>query len=165
MGGYGERNSMSYTRNRYTGKLDYSSMDDAPSNGSSYVRKNAAWAEAGASVLPQALGTTASPTFATTKLTGLSDGYIPVHTSDTVGLVNGPIKTDVDSAVSLKHSNSPDHTQGTDTTVGVQTGDVAINNATKGLILKDTQGTPHYWRITVNNLGVLIVTDLGTSLP
>lgn len=43
--------------------------------------------------------------------------------------------------------------------------DLAINDATKGLILKDTQGTPHYWRITVSTVGVLIITDLGTTLP
>jgi hypothetical protein len=43
--------------------------------------------------------------------------------------------------------------------------DIVFNDATKGIILKDTQGTPHYWRITINNSGVLQTTDLGTSLP
>lgn len=43
--------------------------------------------------------------------------------------------------------------------------DVRVNNADGGLILKDHQGTPHYWRVTVSNVGVLIVTDIGTSLP
>jgi hypothetical protein len=42
-------------------------------------------------------------------------------------------------------------------------GDLVIDLATRGLILKDTQGTPHYWRVTVNNSGVLVTTDLGTS--
>jgi hypothetical protein len=88
-----------YTLNRYTKKMDYSSMDDAPSNGSSYVRKDAAWAEAGASVLPQDLATDDSPTFVTTKLTGLSDGYIPYHVNDATGLANGPTKADVDAAI------------------------------------------------------------------
>jgi hypothetical protein len=44
-------------------------------------------------------------------------------------------------------------------------GDVRFDNATKGVILKDTQGTPHYWRVTVANDGSLVTTDLGTSLP
>lgn len=52
------------------------------------------------------------------------------------------------------------------TTKGVDTtDDVIIDLATKGLVLKDTQGTPHYWRLSVSNLGVLTTTDLGTSKP
>ena len=41
--------------------------------------------------------------------------------------------------------------------------DVAVSDATKGLILKDADG--HYWRITVDVNGALESTDLGTSLP
>ena len=37
---------------------------------------------------------TDSPVFVTAKLSGLTDGYIPKHTSDAVGLVNSPIYTD-----------------------------------------------------------------------
>lgn len=44
-------------------------------------------------------------------------------------------------------------------------GDVVIDLATKGLVLKDTQGTPHYWRITVDNSGNLVVSDVGTTRP
>lgn len=52
------------------------------------------------------------------------------------------------------------------TTKGVDTtDDVIIDLATKGLVLKDTAGTPHYWRVTVNTSGVLVVTDLGTTKP
>jgi hypothetical protein len=40
-----------------------------------------------------------------------------------------------------------------------------VDTTTPGLILKDSQGTPHYWRVTISNLGVLTSTDLGTSLP
>ena len=40
------------------------------------------------------VNSTDSPTFVTAKLTGLTDGYIPSHTSDAVGLVNSPIYTD-----------------------------------------------------------------------
>jgi len=42
----------------------------------------------------QSVRTDASPTFATVKLTNLTDGYIPRHTSDSVGLENSPIYTD-----------------------------------------------------------------------
>jgi hypothetical protein len=52
------------------------------------------------------------------------------------------------------------------TTKGVDTtDDVVIDLATKGLVLKDTQGTPHYWRVTISTLGVLTTTDLGTTKP
>ncbi len=53
-----------------------------------------------------------SPEFTTVKLSGLTDDYIPYHVNDTTGLANGPTKTNVDSAVSLKH------TAGTDTALG-----------------------------------------------
>lgn len=52
------------------------------------------------------------------------------------------------------------------TTKGVDTtDDVIIDLATKGLVLKDTQGTPHYWRITISTVGALVITDLGTTKP
>jgi len=52
------------------------------------------------------------------------------------------------------------------TTKGVDTtDDVIIDLATKGLVLKDTQGTPHYWRVTISNVGALVTTDLGTTKP
>jgi hypothetical protein len=52
------------------------------------------------------------------------------------------------------------------TTKGVDTtDDIVIDLATKGLVLKDTQGTPHYWRVTINTSGVLVTTDLGTTKP
>jgi len=42
--------------------------------------------------------------------------------------------------------------------------DVIIDLATKGLVLKDTQATPHYWRVTISNVGALVTSDLGTSI-
>jgi hypothetical protein len=52
------------------------------------------------------------------------------------------------------------------TTKGVDTtDDVVIDLATKGLVLKDTQGTPHYWRVTISTTGVLTTADLGTTKP
>lgn len=56
--------------------------------------------------------------------------------------------------------------QGARVTKGIDTqDDVIIDLATKGLVLKDTQGTPHYWRVTISTLGVLTTTDLGTTKP
>ena len=46
-------------------------------------------------------------------------------------------------------------------TVGV----IVIDTATTGIVFKDTQGTPHYWRLTVDNSGNLVTTDLGTTKP
>lgn len=51
-------------------------------------------------------------------------------------------------------------TKGVDTT-----DDVIVDDAANGLVLKDTQGTPHYWRVTVDNTGALVTTDLGTTKP
>ena len=52
------------------------------------------------------------------------------------------------------------------TTKGVDTtDDLIVDLATKGLVLKDPQGTPHYWRGTISALGVLTFADLGTSKP
>jgi len=73
------------------------------------------------SLVNQDLTTDASPTFVTAKLSGLSDGKIPYHVDDATGLADGPTKTDVDSAVSLKH------TQGTDTTLGNVTANINMN--------------------------------------
>jgi hypothetical protein len=47
----------------------------------------------------------------------------------------------------------------------ITTDDLIVDNAAKGLVLKDTQGTPHYWRVTVDNTGTLVISDLGTSAP
>ena len=52
------------------------------------------------------------------------------------------------------------------TTKGVDTtDDVIVDSSAKGLVLKDTAGTPHYWRISVSTLGVITATDLGTTKP
>jgi len=44
--------------------------------------------------LDQTLKQAASPTFATAKLTNLSNGYLPYHVSDASGLANSPVYTD-----------------------------------------------------------------------
>jgi hypothetical protein len=52
------------------------------------------------------------------------------------------------------------------TTKGVDTtDDIIVDLATKGLVLKDAQGTPHYWRVTISNVGAIITSDLGTGKP
>jgi len=52
------------------------------------------------------------------------------------------------------------------TTKGVDTtDDLIVDTNSKGLVLKDNAGTPHYWRVTVNSAGTLVVTDLGTTKP
>lgn len=43
--------------------------------------------------------------------------------------------------------------------------DVRVDNGAGGLILKDNQATPHYWRVKISNVGVLTTTDIGTTLP
>ena len=66
--------------------------------------------------------------------------------------------------------DNPDGYAGLDasarTVKGVDTtDDVIVNSSAKGLVLKDTQGTPHYWRVSVSVLGVLSTADLGVSKP
>ena len=66
------------------------------------------------------------------------------------------------------HLTSAQHTEATNvrSSRGVDTtDDVIIDLATKGLVLKDTQATPHYWRVTISTTGVLTTTDLGTTKP
>lgn len=66
------------------------------------------------------------------------------------------------------HFTSADYSalSGARTTKGVKaTDDLIVDLATKGLVLKDTQATPHYWRVTVSVLGALVTTDLGTTSP
>jgi len=43
--------------------------------------------------------------------------------------------------------------------------DIVFTDTTKGIILKDSQATPHYWRVTISNVGAIVTTDLGTTYP
>jgi hypothetical protein len=77
------------------------------------------------------------------------------------GITNGQVSTEKNAANGYAGLNAASRTtKGVDTT-----DDVIIDLATKGLVLKDTQGTPHYWRVTISTLGVLTTTDLGTTKP
>ena len=79
------------------------------------------------------LATGDSPTFANVKLSGLSDGRMPYHVDDATGFADGPVKTDVDSAVSLKHAIQHTITSTADHT----------STATSGKMLKaDANGLP-----------------------
>lgn len=72
------------------------------------------------------------------------------------------------SAGEKYHLSSAQHTEATAarSSRGIDTtDDLIIDDATQGLVLKDTQGTPHYWRVTVDNTGVLVISDLGTTKP
>jgi hypothetical protein len=90
------------------------------------------------------------------------------------GITNAYTKTETDTSLALKQNISEkDAMSGyaglnsvSRTTKGIDTtDDLVIDLATKGLVLKDTQGTPHYWRVTISTLGVLTTTDLGTTKP
>ena len=51
-------------------------------------------------------------------------------------------------------------------TTGVDTtDDLIVDSSAKGLVLRDNAGPDHYWRVTVNAAGSLVVTDLGTTKP
>ena len=77
------------------------------------------------------------------------------------GILDGQATSQKDAASGYAGLNASSRTtKGVDTT-----DDIIVDLATKGLVLKDTQGTPHYWRVTVSVLGVLTTTDLGTTKP
>ena len=81
--------------------------------------------------------------------------------TDKAKLVGAEVQSNKDAVSGYAGLNSVSRTtKGVDTT-----DDLVIDLATKGLVLKDTAGTPHYWRITVSTLGVLTATDLGTTKP
>jgi len=43
--------------------------------------------------------------------------------------------------------------------------DISISDSSKGLVLKDANSTPQYWRLTVSTSGSLVITNLGTTEP
>lgn len=72
------------------------------------------------------------------------------------------------SASERYHLDSANNTAltGTRITKGADTtDDLIVDDAANGLVLKDTQGTPHYWRVTISNVGAIVTTDLGTTKP
>jgi hypothetical protein len=56
--------------------------------------------------------------------------------------------------------------QGTTKKSGVNKGGTFVSDTgAAGIVMKDTQATPHYWRVSVSNVGALVITDLGTTRP
>lgn len=78
-----------------------------------------------------------------------------------------PIGTDKDLAFALNNIfGEIEKTLNALESRGLNTvGTIVFDDAATGIVLKDTQGTPHYWRVTVSNAGALVVTDLGTTKP
>ena len=100
---------------------------------------------------------TATPT--TIAGYGITDAYTETEVDTLLGAKESTANKDAVSGYAGLNASSR-ITKGVDTT-----DDVIIDLATKGLVLKDTAGTPHYWRITVSTLGVLTVADIGTTKP
>lgn len=103
---------MAYKRNPYTGRPDYyETPAEAASIASSIVDGDITHSPDGNSVFDALAGKAglASPIFTglvttpSLTVTSLTDGYIPYHVTHRAGLDDGPLKTDVDNAVTLKH--------------------------------------------------------------
>ncbi len=94
------------------------------------------------------------------KLRDLVNGAITDH--NTLNNIQGGSSTERYHLTNAQHAavSGTRITKGTDTT-----DDLIVDLATKGLVLKDTQATPHYWRVTIRTLGALVTTDLGTTKP
>ncbi len=84
--------------NNYTSITDNSSLWDAKEppiaigTNLQYWRGDKVWVTLNQSVIA-GLTVADSPIFSTIKLSGLTDGYIPYHVSDAIGLANGPVFT------------------------------------------------------------------------
>jgi len=93
----------------------------------------------------------------------------PVLPQGMIGYESDTGKVKIGDGVSdwntLEYSFAPLNSQGRSTTGIDTTDDLIVDLATRGLVLKDTQGTPHYWRVTVTTLGALTTADLGTLKP
>jgi hypothetical protein len=93
--------------------------------------------------------------------TSAADARVAVHVALADPHIQYQKETDLNAASGYAGLNSVSRT-----TKGVDaTDDLIIDLATKGLVLKDTAGTPHYWRLSVSTLGVITATDLGTTKP
>lgn len=91
----------------------------------------------------------------------ISLSYNDVGNTLTIAVTGAELLVNKDTASGYAGLNASSRiTKGTDST-----DDVIVDLATKGLVLKDTQGSPHYWRVTIDNSGVLQTADLGTTKP
>ena len=99
------------------------------------------------------------------SLTGLQGGtsgqYYHLTSAEVTQVTNAEQTTNKNAVSGYAGLNASSRvTKGADTT-----DDLIVDTNSKGLVLKDNAGTPHYWRITVNSAGTLVVTDLGTTKP
>jgi hypothetical protein len=93
--------------------------------------------------------------------TSAADARVAVHVALADPHIQYQKETELNAASGYAGLNAVSRT-----TKGVDaTDDLIIDLATKGLVLKDTAGTPHYWRLSVSTLGVITATDLGTTKP
>jgi hypothetical protein len=111
-----------------------------------------------------------APQATTIKLTNLTDDYIPYHVDDSTGLANGPTKTNVDSAVSLKHTQHTDtgttgntFTVDSDSTTGKIIIDVALDAADKSLTLTNAALTGDRVITFPDATGTVTLTTLATD--
>lgn len=110
------------------------------------------------------LKATDSPVFVTTKLTALTDGKIPYHVNDATGLADGPTKTDVDDAVTKKHANTLDHTQGTDTALGTMAADINMGtHQVTALSVPDAAGEAIRQTAKITEAALEALVDNGDS--
>lgn len=95
------------------------------------------------------------------------DGVLTLNNAGIAGTIRVNFGGNTSSFPSWKRSGTKLYARLADDSgyTGIVGGDHISDDATKGLVLKDTQATPHYWRITISNAGVLVITDLGTTMP
>lgn len=76
----------------------------------------------------------------------------------------GKVTIDVDDA-SL--NNNFVHKSGVETLLGQKRfrEDVVVDDYLRGVVLRDNQATPHFWRAHTSGLGGLVFTDVGTTYP
>lgn len=75
------------------------------------------------------------------------------------GITDGQVDTEKDAANGYAGLNSDSRTR-----KGVDTDDdLIVDLTTKGLVLKSPND--HYWRMTIDDLGVVTFDDLGTTKP
>lgn len=115
--------------------------------------------------VPVAQGGTGAITAAAAR-TALGLGTVAVENLPLSVAKGGTAATDADGARTALSAASATHTHPQSDVTDLTT-DLAAKAAKTGLkfYIKDAAGTPHYWQITISDLGVLTTADAGTSLP
>ena len=84
------------------------------------------------------------------------------ETTETVVPCDGPLPGDPHT---MRHFRNGDGTIRAEPKPPPPIVDIVIDSAARGLVLKDAQAISHYWRFSLNNSGVLVTTDIGTTKP